>query len=76
MTAKSPLDRATETFYRLWLRKVMDDPMALLQLQQAIYEIFNRTGSEVDWGMASRIVLHYVRDTIRVIAREMGVKGE
>jgi len=73
---ESPLDRATETFYRLWLRNVMNDPSALLELADTAAKLQNQGEVTLGYPYYIMCVLSSVRETIRVIAKEMGVKGE
>jgi len=73
---ESPLDRATETYYRLWLRDVMNDTRALLDLVAIARKEYQRSEVDVDFETALKWVLNSVERTIRVIAKEMGVKGE
>jgi len=73
---KSPLDRATETFYRLWLRDVMNDARALLDLVVIARKEYRRSEVDVDFETALKWVLNSVERTIRVIAKERGVRGE
>jgi len=73
---ESPLDRATETYYRLWLRDVMNDTRALLDLVAIARKEYQRSEVDVDFETALKWVLNSVKRTIRVITKERGVKGE
>jgi len=70
------LDRATETLYRLWLKKLLDDPKALLDLTCRARKEWVEEESDCGFEDVVGWILNCVKWTIRVIAKEMGVKGE
>jgi len=73
---KSPMDQATKILFRLWLREVMKDSRALLDLVALARKEYQRSEADADFETALKWVLNSVERTVRVIAEELGVKGE
>jgi len=73
---ESPLDRATETLYKIFLKNLTSEPGPLLGLaiESGRRQIAEDFVHPLDHYV--KVVLSEVKESIRVIAKEMGVKGE